>query len=216
MAKHSEKTILFLCTGNYYRSRFAEVLFNSLADRMGMPWRASSRGLALERGVDNVEVATIWDPIAVSFCLAAGDGAKIQLRFGGKAGPEGGAKFIAGPLGTSGTEAGGIGGGRSLNNWAAAGPRGIDAKIKANTGTRRKRALPNEPPVPCHPNFMLDAFHRKRGEFKPALVNPGRYGTGTDLFRCPSGFAAVRSQSHLLPRHKPCLSAILARTAISR
>jgi translation initiation factor 1 len=54
MAKRSEKTILFLCTGNYYRSRFAEVLFNSVADRMGLPWRASSRGLALERGVNNV------------------------------------------------------------------------------------------------------------------------------------------------------------------
>jgi len=50
----SEKTVLFLCTGNYYRSRFAEVLFNSVADKMGLPWRASSRGLALERGVNNV------------------------------------------------------------------------------------------------------------------------------------------------------------------
>jgi microcystin degradation protein MlrC len=49
----------------------------------------------LERGVDNVAVATIWDPIAVSFCLAAGDGAKIQLRFGGKAGPDGGAPIDA-------------------------------------------------------------------------------------------------------------------------
>ncbi len=54
MAKRKEKTVLFLCTGNYYRSRFAEVLFNSVAGRMGLPWRASSRGLALERGVNNV------------------------------------------------------------------------------------------------------------------------------------------------------------------
>src|SRR5579884_3960554 len=54
MAKRSEKTVLFLCTGNYYRSRFAEALFNSVAGRMGLPWRASSRGLALERGVNNV------------------------------------------------------------------------------------------------------------------------------------------------------------------
>ena len=52
MAKH--KTILFLCTGNYYRSRFAEVLFVSVARKMGLPWNASSRGLALERGVNNV------------------------------------------------------------------------------------------------------------------------------------------------------------------
>jgi predicted translation initiation factor SUI1 len=54
MAQQREKSVLFLCTGNYYRSRFAEVLFNSVADRMGLPWRASSRGLALERGVNNV------------------------------------------------------------------------------------------------------------------------------------------------------------------
>src|SRR5215510_2912808 len=54
MAKRSERTVLFLCTGNYYRSRFAEALFNSVAGRMGLPWRASSRGLALERGVTNV------------------------------------------------------------------------------------------------------------------------------------------------------------------
>ena len=54
MTKRSEKMVLFLCTGNYYRSRFAEVLFNSVAGKMGLPWRASSRGLALERGVNNV------------------------------------------------------------------------------------------------------------------------------------------------------------------
>jgi predicted translation initiation factor SUI1 len=54
MGQRKQKTILFLCTGNYYRSRFAEVLFNAVAVRMGLPWKASSRGLALERGVNNV------------------------------------------------------------------------------------------------------------------------------------------------------------------
>src|SRR5947199_10145986 len=60
MAKRGERTVLFLCTGNYYRSRFAEILFNSVAGRMGLPWKASSRGLAPERGVNNL------GPIAVS------------------------------------------------------------------------------------------------------------------------------------------------------
>jgi protein-tyrosine-phosphatase len=64
MAKRVEKTILFLCTGNYYRSRFAEVLFNSVAGKMGLPWQAASRGLALERGVNNV------GPMAVSALTA--------------------------------------------------------------------------------------------------------------------------------------------------
>lgn len=54
MAARSPKTVLFLCTGNYYRSRFAEVLFNSVAGKMGLPWQARSKGLALERGVHNV------------------------------------------------------------------------------------------------------------------------------------------------------------------
>src|SRR4051794_27940469 len=54
MAQRGPRTMLFLCTSNYYRSRFAEVLFNSVAGKIGLPWQASSRGLALERGVHNV------------------------------------------------------------------------------------------------------------------------------------------------------------------
>jgi protein-tyrosine phosphatase len=49
----SRKT-LFLCTGNYYRSRFAEELFNHHAKVSGLSWRAVSRALAIERGVGNV------------------------------------------------------------------------------------------------------------------------------------------------------------------
>lgn len=41
-------TLLFLCTGNYYRSRFAEILFNAVVVEHGVPWQAFSRGLALE------------------------------------------------------------------------------------------------------------------------------------------------------------------------
>ncbi len=39
------KRVLFLCTANYYRSRFAEHLFNWLAEQEGLPWRADSRGV---------------------------------------------------------------------------------------------------------------------------------------------------------------------------
>lgn len=38
--------ILFLCSGNYYRSRFSEALFNFHAERLGLRARAFSRGLA--------------------------------------------------------------------------------------------------------------------------------------------------------------------------
>lgn len=45
--------ILFLCTGNYYRSRFTELLFNWHATKEDIVWRAESRGLALELGSNN-------------------------------------------------------------------------------------------------------------------------------------------------------------------
>lgn len=48
------KTVLFLCTGNYYRSRFAECLFNAIATKQGLDWQADSRGLMLKLGVNNV------------------------------------------------------------------------------------------------------------------------------------------------------------------
>ncbi len=49
MKNQGRKTqqVLFLCTGNYYRSRFAEIYFNWLADQRGLLWIAESRGLAL-------------------------------------------------------------------------------------------------------------------------------------------------------------------------
>ena len=39
------KTVLFIGTTNYYRSRFSECLFNALAEEKGLRWRATSRGL---------------------------------------------------------------------------------------------------------------------------------------------------------------------------
>jgi len=41
------KQLLFLCTGNYYRSRFAELWFNHRAEREELDWRATSGGLGL-------------------------------------------------------------------------------------------------------------------------------------------------------------------------
>ena len=43
------KRILFVCTGNYYRSRFAEILFNNLSEQEGLPYHAFSKGLRLSR-----------------------------------------------------------------------------------------------------------------------------------------------------------------------
>ena len=46
--------VLFLCTGNYYRSRFAEILFNARALQAPIDFRATSRGVAIELGVGNI------------------------------------------------------------------------------------------------------------------------------------------------------------------
>jgi len=62
-------TLLFLCTGNYYRSRFAELLFNAFAPAHGLPWQASSRGVALEQGVGNVGPMS---PLALQTLQASG------------------------------------------------------------------------------------------------------------------------------------------------
>lgn len=41
----------------------------------------------LSRGLSNVAVGMIWDPVAVQICMAAGEGAEIPLRFGAKSAP---------------------------------------------------------------------------------------------------------------------------------
>jgi len=44
----------------------------------------------IERGIDNVALAPLWDPMAVRLCFMAGTGARLQLRFGGKTAPSSG------------------------------------------------------------------------------------------------------------------------------
>ena len=48
------RTVLFLCSGNYYRSRFAEHLFNARARTLGLDWHAATRGLNREFSPRNI------------------------------------------------------------------------------------------------------------------------------------------------------------------
>ena len=73
MVNEVVKTVLFLCTGNYYRSRFAEELFNHRATKAGVTWQAQSRALAVERGINNVGPLS---PLAVWGLTARGLSAK--------------------------------------------------------------------------------------------------------------------------------------------
>jgi protein-tyrosine phosphatase len=52
METRAVKQVLFLCSANYYRSRFAEHFFNWLAPHRGIPWKADSRGLDVDRWGD--------------------------------------------------------------------------------------------------------------------------------------------------------------------
>lgn len=45
------KNALFVCSGNYYRSRLAQLLFNHYAERIGLDWKATSRGLLMQTTV---------------------------------------------------------------------------------------------------------------------------------------------------------------------
>jgi protein-tyrosine phosphatase len=45
----SSPDILFLCTANYYRSRFAEMYFNHMAEAQGIVARADSAGLEMHQ-----------------------------------------------------------------------------------------------------------------------------------------------------------------------
>src|SRR6185369_2827587 len=45
MTEAEPRRVLFLCSGNYYRSRFAELFFNHLPAAEGLSYRADSAGL---------------------------------------------------------------------------------------------------------------------------------------------------------------------------
>ena len=70
--------LLFLCTGNYYRSRFAELLFNAMAATHALPWQAFSRGLALDKGVKNIGPMS---PLAIDALHALGIASVEAERF---------------------------------------------------------------------------------------------------------------------------------------
>ncbi len=70
--------ILFLCTGNYYRSRFAEEYFNHQADRLALPWEADSRALARDLAATRNQ-----GPIS-SFAVAELQSRAIPIRGGAR------------------------------------------------------------------------------------------------------------------------------------
>jgi protein-tyrosine phosphatase len=66
--------ILFICTGNFYRSRFAEAVFNHHAEQQQLAWAAFSRGLAVH----------LAEGYLSSFAAEALLARKIDLRHTGR------------------------------------------------------------------------------------------------------------------------------------
>jgi len=59
MSKRATRKLIFVCTGNYYRSRLAEVLFNHYASKCHLEWAASSRGLMKVGDIQGLSPTTI-------------------------------------------------------------------------------------------------------------------------------------------------------------
>ena len=55
----AHQRVLFICTGNFYRSRFAEAVFNYHAEKRQIPWTAFSRGLAVHLVEGHLSAYTI-------------------------------------------------------------------------------------------------------------------------------------------------------------
>ncbi|MBI1775977.1 MAG: M81 family metallopeptidase [Proteobacteria bacterium] len=71
----------------------APVVISDGADNAGAGNASDSTFLIkrmLARGIREAAVGPLWDPIAVKLCFAAGEGARMPLRFGAKIGPNSG------------------------------------------------------------------------------------------------------------------------------
>lgn len=73
--------VLFICSGNFYRSRFAEAVFNHAAEQRGADWRAFSRGLAthLVDGAGDLSIHTRFALVSRGIPLACTGPRPVQL-----------------------------------------------------------------------------------------------------------------------------------------
>lgn len=63
--------VLFVCTGNYYRSRIAEILFNHLAREKRLPLKAFSRGLRLNPSKNTGVISPHAEPFLASLNIVS-------------------------------------------------------------------------------------------------------------------------------------------------
>lgn len=73
-------TILFICTGNYYRSRYAEIYFNHLVSKIDLDWRAFSRGLEASAGRNEGAISKFALKRLAQRELSPGDPARFPMQ----------------------------------------------------------------------------------------------------------------------------------------
>ena len=97
--------------------------------------------------------------------------------------PDGGARFKAGAVWTSGTAAGGTGGGRSENIWAETGEGSSAASTKASASAGKGHPPRPNPTIPLLPEIMAMLFTENAANSslrsRSSAGSSGGTGTGT-------------------------------------
>jgi hypothetical protein len=106
------------------------------------------------------------------------------------AGLEGGARLSAPPEG-SGTDAGGTGGGRSVNICAEAGAAMAKASIAASAGANSRRAPCPDSPLPLPPEAMRMLFTENAANSSLPAQGMAAHGTGKTPEYCSRGRGPV-------------------------
>jgi hypothetical protein len=118
-----------------------------------LPYRAVNDSTACPAVEAPAGGATAIDGGTIDGCVNVGG------RLGIGAGPDDGARFIAGPVGASGTEAGGTGGGRSENICAEDGAITAQSNMAASANAAGRPLPRPDPSIPLPPDVMFHAFH---------------------------------------------------------
>ena len=93
--------------------------------------------------------------------------------------PDGGARFMAGPVWTSGTAAGGTGGGRSENIWAEAGTASKATTAKASVSAGKGHPPRPNPTIPLPPEIMAMLFTENAANSSLRIGSSAGTGGGT-------------------------------------
>ena len=93
--------------------------------------------------------------------------------------PDGGARFMAGPVWTSGTAAGGTGGGRSENIWADTGAESSAASGKASANPGKGHPPRPNPTIPLPPEIMAMLFTENAANSSLRIGRSAGTGGGT-------------------------------------